>query len=96
MKRSIAVVGQGFVGSALSLGMCHSFDVYAYDISGKAAICNDDRGTIVNGAINDQNKNGYKNVKPFLQFISDTEENEKFMLYLILSFYVKFQLLKIS
>lgn len=36
-KKIIAVIGQGFVGGSLSIGMQHAFDVYAYDKSGKLA-----------------------------------------------------------
>lgn len=34
MRKAIAVIGQGFVGNALSRGMQHAFDVYAYDKAG--------------------------------------------------------------
>lgn len=36
-KDSIAAIGQGFVGSAFTTGMCHAFDVYVYDKAGKVA-----------------------------------------------------------
>jgi len=36
-RKIIAVIGQGFVGGSLSLGMQHAFEVYAYDKSGKLA-----------------------------------------------------------
>lgn len=35
MKKIIGVIGQGFVGGSLSIGMQHVFDVFAYDKSGK-------------------------------------------------------------
>lgn len=34
-RKIIAIIGQGFVGGSLTLGMQHAFDVYAYDKSGK-------------------------------------------------------------
>lgn len=48
-KRAIAVIGQGFVGGSLSVGMCHAFDVYAYDKAGKV-VDPQGRGNIYNGA----------------------------------------------
>jgi UDPglucose 6-dehydrogenase len=41
IKKSIAVIGQGFVGGSLSIGMCHAFDVYTFDAAGK---CVDSQG----------------------------------------------------
>ena len=46
-KQVIAVIGQGFVGGSLSIGMSHAFDVYAYDKAGKAA--ESIRGQVING-----------------------------------------------
>lgn len=37
IRKIVAVIGQGFVGSSLTIGMQHAFDVYAYDKSGKLA-----------------------------------------------------------
>lgn len=41
IKRTISVIGQGFVGGSLSVGMCHAFDVYTFD---KAGHCADSQG----------------------------------------------------
>ena len=41
---AIAVIGQGFVGRAVANGMCHKYDVYAYDINN--VIMKSDRGSI--------------------------------------------------
>lgn len=49
-KRAIAVIGQGFVGGSLSIGMCHAYDVYAYDKAGKA-VDPQGRGNIYNGSL---------------------------------------------
>lgn len=45
-KKAIAVIGQGFVGGSLSLGMQHVFDVFAYD---KAKVY---KQNVKNGAYN--------------------------------------------
>jgi UDPglucose 6-dehydrogenase len=68
-KRAIAVIGQGFVGGALSVGMCHAFDVYAYDKAGKVVESNG-RGKIVNGQCSSQG------VRTLTQFINYVENNE--------------------
>jgi len=76
-KRAIACIGQGFVGGSLSVGMCHAFDVYAYDKAGKVADPRR-RGKIINGALT--YKKGvprFDEVKPLPEFVKKIENDEK-------------------
>jgi UDPglucose 6-dehydrogenase len=44
-RQAIGVIGQGFVGGTLAVGMCHVFDVYAYD-KARSHVSAQGRGTI--------------------------------------------------
>ena len=39
---TLGIIGQGFVGNAVRLGMQHVFDIKAYDKDGKFKLCNKD------------------------------------------------------